>query len=276
MVSRPRRLGHVRVRWAELPNGLALPYVERGGDPGIPLVLLHGFAESWRSFERLLPALPRSTKAFAPSLRGHGGRRTEARDYSLDATASDVASLMDALGVATAVVVGSSSGGYVAQQLALDRPERVSGLVLVGSPRSLHGLPEIAAFAHTLAAQGDPLELAFVREFTASTLRQPVPPAFLDAMVRDARAIPTPVWQAVLEALIGAAPPTETGSIAAPALILWGARDAFVSRLETDRLATAIPSSRLTVYERAGHAVLWEEPERVAVDIGRFLHSLAA
>jgi rifampin ADP-ribosylating transferase len=95
-------------------------------------------------------------------------------------------------------------------------------------------------------------------------------------MIRDAHAIPTPVWQAVLEALTGAAPPTETGSIAAPALILWGARDGFVSRVDTDRLAAAIPTSRLVVYERAGHAVLWEEPERVATDIAQFVDDLSA
>jgi rifampin ADP-ribosylating transferase len=265
----------VQVRWAELPNGLELPYIERGDGAGAPLVLLHGFAESWRSYERLLDLLPERRRALAISLRGHGGPRTIASEYSLDSVAADVAAFMDSVGVAKAVVVGSSSGGYVAQQLALDRPERVSGLVLVGSPRALRGLPEVAAFAETLARQGDPIELAFVREFTASTLSQPVPPAFLDTMIRDAHAVPTPVWQAVLEALLGAAPPTELGSITAPSLILWGARDGFVSRRETDRLAAAIPSSRLIVYEQAGHAVLWEEPERVAADIARFLDCLA-
>jgi rifampin ADP-ribosylating transferase len=198
-----------------------------------------------------------------------------ASEYSLDSVAADVAAFMDSVDVAEAVLVGSSSGGYVAQQLALDRPERVSGLVLVGSPRALRGLPEIAAFAESLAKQRDPIELAFVREFTVSTLSQPVDRAFLDTMIHDAHAIPTPVWQAVLEALVGAVPPTELGAIAAPSLILWGARDRFVSRLEADRLAAAIPSSRLIVYEQAGHAVLWEEPERVAADVARFLDGLA-
>ena len=68
---------------------------------------------------------------------------------------------MDTAGLAAAVLVGSSSSGYVAQQVALDAPSRVSGLVLVGSPRSLHARPPIADEVERLS---DPVDPAWVRE----------------------------------------------------------------------------------------------------------------
>lgn len=60
-----------------------------------------------------------------------------AAGYSLaDFAAADAVAFMDAVGVSAAVLVGSSSGGYVAQQVAVTSPHRVAGLVLAGSPRS--------------------------------------------------------------------------------------------------------------------------------------------
>ncbi len=56
----------------ELPNGVKLPYTDQGEPSGIPMLLLHGGTDSWRSFERVLPHLPRSVHAFALSQRGHG------------------------------------------------------------------------------------------------------------------------------------------------------------------------------------------------------------
>lgn len=57
-----------------------------------------------------------------------------------------------------------------------------------------------------------------------------------------------------------AAPPTETGTITARTLILWGDRDELLSREDELALSTAIPNSRLVVYDDTGHLVLWEQP----------------
>ena len=59
-------------RIAELPDGLRLPYVERGDPAGIPVVFLHGITDSWRSFQLVLPHLPPSIRALALTQRGHG------------------------------------------------------------------------------------------------------------------------------------------------------------------------------------------------------------
>ncbi len=56
----------------ELPSGIRLPYVAQGDPTGIPMLLLHGVTDSWRSFECVFPYLPRSIRAIAPTQRGHG------------------------------------------------------------------------------------------------------------------------------------------------------------------------------------------------------------
>ena len=77
-----------------------------------------------------------------------------------------------------------------------------------------------------------------------------------------------------LTGLITAQPPTETGTITTPTLIIWGARDELLSLEDERALAAAIPGSRLVVYQDTGHLVLWEQPERVASDLAGFVDSL--
>ena len=260
--------------WAQLDDGICVPYVERGDPTGVPVVLLHGFAESWKSFELALPKLPRTVRAFAASQRGQGGPPSLAKDYSLGAFAADVGSFMDAVGLDRAVIVGSSSGGYIAQRFAADQPDRTLALILVGSPRTLKDMPEIDSFRKQLATLRDPIDPAFVRAFIGSTMARSVPDEFLETMVAESLSIPAVVWRAIFDGLTEASPPSESATITAPTLILRGDRDGFISRSEAETLAMAIDGSELRTYEGAGHAVLWEEPARVAGDLVAFVEEL--
>ena len=69
-------------------------------------------------------------------------------------------------------------------------------------------------------------------------------------------------------------PPTEPGTILAPTLIPWGAHDSVLPRRHQEALAARIPGAVLKVYPGVGHLVLWECPDRVAVDSTEFLSSL--
>ena len=255
------------VRSAQLAGGLKLPYAEQGPRAGVPVVFLHGYTDSWRSFEPVLTQLPRSIHAFAMTQRGHGDADRPASGYGLEELAGDVAAFMDAVALEAAVIVGSSSGGYIAQRFAVDHPERTLAMVLIGAPRSLRDKPAVSRFADSLSELSDPIGPAFVREFVESTLSRPVPQKFLEAMIGESMKVPLQVWKATLHGLLGAVPPTEIATIAAPTLILWGDRDEFLLRSDQEALAAAIPGSRLVIYEGAGHVVLWEEPERVAADV---------
>ena len=241
-----------------------LPYVEQGDPSGVPVVLLHAYVDSLRSFEQVLPHLPPSLHVYVPSQRGHGDGPVPESGYALTDFSEDVGAFMDAVGVETALLVGSSSGGYVAQRFALDHPTRVSGLVLVGCPRSLNERP---AILDTVAGLSDPVDPVFVREFVASTVADTVPADFLDMLVAESCKVPARVWKATLEGLIEAEPPTETGTITAPTTIIWGDGDAYVPLSEQQALAAAIPGSKLVVCEDAGHVVHWERPARVAAEI---------
>ncbi len=86
--------------------------------------------------------------------------------------------------------------------------------------------------------------------------------------------MPAHAWKRILDGLRTAAPPTESGTIPAPTLILWGAHDAVLPRRHQEALAARIPGAVLKVYPGVGHLVLWECPDQVAVDTTAFLSSL--
>ena len=216
------------VRRVGLATGVSVPYISVGPSSAAPVVLLHAWGESWHSFDRLLPLLPRTIHAVAMDLRGHGDADKPAAGYSLVDVAADVAAFMDAVGVSSAVLVGSSSGGYVAQQVAITSPHRVAGLVLVGSPASLQGRP---SFADEVDRLTDPVDAAWVRKFLSwFPVFHPVPPWYLDGRVRDGARMPAYVWRETLRGLITARPPTEAATITAPTLIVWGGRDELLTR----------------------------------------------
>jgi len=102
-----------------LGTGLTVPYVAQGDRSGVPVLLLHAWGESLGSFDRLLPLLPSTIHALAMDQRGHGAADKPADGYALADFADDIVAFMDALGLSSAVLMGSSSGGYVAQQVAI-------------------------------------------------------------------------------------------------------------------------------------------------------------
>ena len=89
----------------------------RGGS-GEPLVLLHGFTDTWRTWELVLPALEVRHDVLAVTLAGHAGGPEIDRELSDDTLVVAVERAMDAAGVATAHLVGNSLGGYTALRLA--------------------------------------------------------------------------------------------------------------------------------------------------------------
>ena len=262
------------IRRALLPDGLELPYLEQGDPFGIPVVFLHAYADSLRSFERLLPHLPRSIRAVAVTQRGHGDAGRPTTGYRVEDFAGDLTAFVDALDLERVVLVASSSASFTVQRFAVDNPLRALGLVLIGVPWSLRDKRVGSSLVKAVSELRDPLDPAFVRDFVESTVAGPVPQAFVEAMIEESLKMPAHVWKATMDGLLEATPATETGAISAPTLIVWGDRDDFVPRSDQERLAAGIPRSRLLVYGGAGHVVHWEAPERVAADIARFVGRL--
>lgn len=264
------------VESVRLSNQVQLHYVAQGDPAGTPVVLLHGYTDSWRSYERVLPYLPPTMRAFALTQRGHGDSDRPLTGYDARDFATDVAQWMDSLGAPQAVIVGHSMGSTIARRFALDYPERCLGLVLVGSFLNFRGNPLVEALVNeVLTLVTDPVDPGYVRAFQESTLAQPVPPAYLATVIEESLKAPARVWRAVAEDLLTVDFAEELGRIQTPTLIVWGAQDTFCPRADQDGLVEAIADAQLVVYARAGHAVHWEEPERFAADLTDFVQRLA-
>jgi non-heme chloroperoxidase len=156
----------------QLSTGVRLPYVEQGNPSGVPMVLLHGYSDSSRSFELLLPHLPDSIHAYALTQRGHGDADKPVSGYRPEDYAADVAAFLDAKGVEAALIVGHSGGAYAAQRFALDHADRTLGTVLIGSFHAFHGNPGVRELQEAVAELTDPVDREFVREFQESCVAQ--------------------------------------------------------------------------------------------------------
>jgi non-heme chloroperoxidase len=256
----------------ELSTGVTLRYGERGNPSGIPLLLLPGLGDTSHSFKPVLEHLPDSIRAFALTQRGHGDSTHPRDGYRFHDFAADLEAFMDALDLPAAVVAAHSASGFIAQRLAIDRPERVLGLVFIGSPLTLRdhaGLHE--AWDSTISKLEDPVDPVFVREMQAGTLAKPIPQDFFEVLVAEAMKVPARVWREVFEHLLDEDLVAELSKIQVPSLVLWGERDGVLSRADQNSLVAAIKGSLLVVYAGAGHAPHWEEPERFASDLSAFI-----
>ncbi len=225
------------MRRVAVTTGIELAVHEQG--TGTPVVLLHAWGETHRTFDRLVPLLPDSMHLVLPDQRGVGASAKPTSGYSLPEGAADVVALLDALGVDACWVVGTSSGGYLAQQIALDHPARVHGLVLIGSPRTLRlSLP--ATFVDLLSSSDPVSREGLAALGGAIPLHGPVPQSFVEEQRKAALSIPSHVWRRTLEGLVEAVPPTELGAIEVPTLILWGGAEDILPAEQGHELEAAI------------------------------------
>ena len=264
------------LRSIQLADGVRLHYAEQGDPGGMPVVMLHGITDSWRSFESVMAHLPASLRVFAVSQRGHGesGRpgRYRTRDF-----AADAAAFIEALDLGPALVVGHSMGSANAMRLAIDRPDLLRGLVAAGAFARFGDKAELVEFHRsTITPLRDPIDPDFAAEWQRSTMAQPVPPAFFATVVRECLQAPAAVWRDAFAALFDDDFAAEIGRIAVPTLVVWGDRDAMCPRGDQERIVRAIAGSRLLAYAGAGHALHWEEPVRFADDLAAFASALTS
>ena len=262
----PIRFGDARLR-----TGVRLRYAVQGDPAGHPVIMLHGYSDTWFSFSRLLPLLPVGFRVYALDQRGHGDSDRPATGYAVSDLVADVLAFMDAQGIARATIVGHSMGSLVAQQVALAAPGRVSRLVLVGSATSFRGFEGVEAMKPVVDSLRDPIPDAFAREFQLSTIYRGVPPEFVERVVADSRRLPAHAWRQLLDGMFALEPPAALRASRIPTLVLWGERDAYATRAEQHALVALLGSATLTAYPETGHAPHWERPEAVARDLAAFI-----
>jgi len=261
----------IRFADVQLETGVRLRYAEQGDSTGTPVILLHGYSDSWFSFSRVLPLLAASYRVFALDQRGHGDSDKTAAAHAPKDLAADVIAFIEARGLAGVTVVGHSMGSFVAQQVALAAPGRVQRLVLIGStttPRTFEGILDLDRAVKALV---DPVSTEFVREFQVSTIHQPVPAEFMDRVVAESLKLPAQVWHSAMDGMLATERAAGLAGTPLPTLILWGDQDTLCTRAEQDALVAMLPNATLKVYAETGHALHWERPAEFARDLQAFM-----
>ena len=256
-----------------LQNGVRLAYVEAGDPDGEPLLLLHGYTDSSRSFSPMVPYLSRY-RLLIPDQRGHGASDAPECCYGTSQFAYEARLFLDALGVKRAAVVGHSLGSMVAISLAADNPDRVSKVVLIGSTALVPVKRGDWLYDNTAAMTGklDP-STQFAKDWHPANQPTKVDPAFANAINEEILRIPPHVWRSVMRELSYVPVGRHAPDVKAPVLVLSGGKDPLFPAEHHQSLLKAFPNAEAQVFAELGHNPNWEQPDAVASAIDRFLKS---
>jgi pimeloyl-ACP methyl ester carboxylesterase len=257
-------------------RGLRIAFREYGNGPRA-IVLVHGLLMDGRMYEKLAPALARGgNRVLAVDLPGHGAsdQPHEMSDYSMTQYGSDVVALLDHLGLAQAVIGGTSLGANVALEVACAQPSRARALVLE-MPVLESGIAAAAALFVPLAIALR-LSLRGMRAVSAVTRRVPRTFFPVDLLIDFVRRDPRSSL-AVLDGLTFGriAPPIEERRrIGQPTLVVGHPKDPIHPFSDADRTARELPHARLlearSIYE-------WRlRPKRLDAELCGFLDEVWA
>lgn len=253
---------------ARLPTGLKLAYIELGNPKGEPLLLLHGFTDTSRSWSLVAPYLS-DHRLIIPDQRGHGAADAPRCCFSSSVYAEDARQLLDVLGLDRVAVAGHSMGSMIAITMAAEYPERVSRIVLVGSTALSpvkHGdwlFDQVMA----LKAPLDP-NSPFMREWHPANQPTPVDPKFAASVMDELLGVPLHVWRGVMRELAYVPVGRHARDVRAPVLILSGGKDPLFTAEHHASLVKAFPGAEAHVFAELGHNPNWERP----AEIGRAIH----
>lgn len=253
-------------------NGIELYYEVHGA--GTPLLLISGLGYPAWEWHRMVPYLSQHFQVISFDNRGVGLTDAPAGPYTAGMLAADTAGLLDALGVQKAVVIGHSMGGFIAQAMALEFPEKVDKLVLCstnfGGPHHVPITQEAMIVLSDITS--DPVT-RFKNGLVVSTA-----PGFAEKHPEIIQSwlewrMANPVNVAGYQAQVGiglalypeaAAFENKLPGITVPTLILFGAHDKVVPPANADLLAKKIPDSQAVILPDAGHFFPMEVPEEAA------------
>ena len=268
--------------WFTRVNGLRVHYQEAGDENAPPIILIHGFISSNLIWSHVLqPLAEAGLRAIAPDLPGYGYSDKPADAlYTIEEQAHAVIGLMDRLGIETAVIAGASYGGAVASVIALDYPERVKKLILVGAVTNDDAKRKLLLRISCLPLIGDvatPLFLGsrwILRKRMEDMYRRigrPVNEKMVAsrhhllatsnthrAMIRTARR-----WSANrIE--------REASLIRQPTLLVWGDQDDHIPIDNALRMRDTLPNARLIVFRNCGHLPNAEQPQKFVEAVAQF------
>ncbi|GIW42416.1 MAG: 3-oxoadipate enol-lactonase [Candidatus Binatia bacterium] len=229
------------------------------GDP--VFLCLHGLADTGEIWSKLVPHLAAHGRVLSLDQRAHGSSGAPPGPYRREDLAADVVAVLDRVGVRKAVLVGHSMGGVVALTTALAYPERVAGLLLLGttsqcSRQAAEWYEKIARAAETDGIEG---------------FRRAIYGRVEKTIEGDAQGLAHVTR--CLRSLHGDPLTPRLGELRCPACFLVGSKDPMGTKA-SEIAAAAVPGAELEVLEGHGHWLHVEAPEKVALAALRLLRRI--
>ncbi len=265
-------------------NSLALAYTDRG--MGLPVIFLHAFSLNRQMWEGEIQALLADQRYRLITLDWRGFGESEIASSatrpvisSMAMLASDVAGLMDTLGIQQAVLCGLSMGGYAAFAFARAYPERLRGLILADT-RPGADTPEAVARRENIAQLAEtrgPGAIADLQlpDLISDYTRQHHPE--VETRVRQLIDMATP--QGIAAASRGMAVRGDSSDllarIACPTLVIVGEKDSLIPPYVARDYAARIPGAQMVILPHAGHLSNLEQPQSFIQAIRQFLQTLS-
>lgn len=234
-------------------QGAKIYWDERGA--GTPLLLLMGLTYPSYMWHRTRPVLATRYRTIALDNRGIGQSDVPPGPYSMALMASDAAAVLDAAGIERAHVYGTSMGGMIAQEFALQYPRRVRSLIVgctaSGGPHAVQAAPEaLQALTSGGMSPDEATEAIIPFLYDPATPRERID----EDMVIRKKWYPTPEgFMAQLQAIIAWEAYSRLGQITAPTLVIHGETDRLVPPENGRLIAARIPGAKLVMLPRAGH-----------------------
>jgi pimeloyl-ACP methyl ester carboxylesterase len=264
-------------------NGIRFAYRRFGNPMGTPIVLLQHFMGNLDNYDpAITDALAIDREVILTDNAGVG-LSTGAAAETVAGMARDVASLIDALGLEHVDLFGFSMGGFVAQQIAVDRPELVRRIVLVGTgPRGGEGMGELDPdVAPLFTTAYDPQDLMWLAIFFSPSGRsQAAGGQFLERIRARTADRDDPVSEATVAAHLAAA--HEWGAAAPgsydylkrichPALVVNGSHDIVVDTVNSYILQQNLPNAELILFPDSNHGSHFQFTEPFNRSLTEFL-----
>lgn len=246
---------------------LELAYVGTQGE-GRPLLLIHGFTDTSRSFSLLAPHLA-GHRLVMPDLRGHGASRA-GRGFGVTDFAADMAGLIRSLGLDRPLVVGHSLGAMVSIALAARHPELIGGLILLAGTLKAD-FPPSHPLVLGVEALRDPIAPTDPFYDWWHACEAAVPQAFLAGLAKEASDMPAARWRAILDEIRRSDLTGDARAVHIRTRIIAGGRDPLFGEAQQTALVRAMPDASLVWARECGHNPHWEDPAFVAVEIARML-----
>jgi pimeloyl-ACP methyl ester carboxylesterase len=259
--------------------GVEIRHAAAGRGPAV--VLMHGLGATAYSWRRAWKRLAESRTVHLFDWPGHGrSAKPSDFDYSLHGYSRFLVALLDALELPKADLVGNSLGGVVSLLTALERPERVGRLALIGTPTYPESHPRFL-WALQWPLVGRLFELV-LGEWAVRACAKDV---YIDRSIiteeliaEYSAALRMPGGRrAVAEFIRNALPPdadrimSRFRELPHPTLVIWGERDCMVDGLDVERFVGEVPGARLVRLPGLGHAPQEERPDLVVDALSAFL-----